>query len=192
MCAGLCRGQNPRAAFDRAGAQQAVPMRGPRDRRKRRRIDQNLRPGLHQRPRQMTKAHVVTSGHTQPETRHIGHHGTGAGPIASGFAIGLAFANLHIEHMDLVVARANVAIRPDQKLPVGKASVRVVRLDRERSDQQPDTMRRRLRPQSGQRDVRCLVLQDLLLTVAAGRDAVCHLGGQDELRPRTHRSLQQG
>ena len=77
----------------------------------------------------MRKPDVIADGH--PDLGEIGlrHHGAVTGAIAIGFAPCFRLADLHIKHVDFVIAGDNPAIRPDQKGPVGKPPVRVIRLE---------------------------------------------------------------
>jgi len=85
--------------------------------------------------------------------------------------------------VDLVRPRADRAIGPDQKGPVGKTPVGVIGLERERADDKPDPEPPGLGAKRGNRGVIAFVVQDSPLMAAAGRNAIRHLGGQDDLCP---------
>ena len=124
-------------------------MRGTRDRRKGRRHGQDLGPGLRQTPVERGKADVVADRQPEHAPGCLGQHRAVAGAKAVGFAVGFLGRDIHVEHVDLVVARADVAIGADQEGPVGEAPVGVVGQQRERADQQPDAVLRRRRRQIG-------------------------------------------
>ena len=84
--------------------------------------------------------------------------------------------------MDLVIARVNAAIGPDQEGPVGKTPIRIGGFQPQRSDQQPKAKRLCLLLQGGKRQIVFFGLQHGILPAAAGRDAIGHFGGQDEPR----------
>src|SRR5690606_17755250 len=67
--------------------------------------------------------------------RQFRHYGPVSGPVGARFAIALAIVEIDIEHVYLVVAGDDVALRIEQDRPVGDT----LRLDpdRERTGQQP-------------------------------------------------------
>ena len=101
--------------LDRARAHQHVPVRlagllgeGRRDRQER-------RAGLGERAVERRKAQVVADGHAEPAPWQIGDHRKIAGTIVARLAIALAVGEVDVEHVDLVVARDDLAPAIDQE-----------------------------------------------------------------------------
>ena len=124
------------AVLDGAGAHQHVPVRLAGLPGEGRRDGEERGAGLGQRPVERGKAQVVADRQAEPAPRQVVQHRELAGPVASRLAIALAVGEIDVEHVDLVVARDDLAVRVDQERAVG----RLVggRLDRERADVQID------------------------------------------------------
>src|SRR5262249_62050854 len=64
------------------------------------------------------KPQVVADGEADPSPWQIGRHRYFAGTVAARLAIAFALADVHVEHMNLVVAGDDVALAIDQKRAV--------------------------------------------------------------------------
>src|ERR1700728_5166819 len=69
---------------------------------------------------QRRKAHVVADREADAAPGQVRDHGGFARLVIGGFAIALATRQIDIEHMDLVIACENVAIRSDQERAVDR------------------------------------------------------------------------
>ena len=103
------------AVFDGAGAHQHVPMRLAGRLGEGGGNGQHGGAGLGQCAVEGGKTQVVADRQSQHAPRQIADHGLFAGAIAARLAIALAIAEVDVEHMDLVVARGDVALRRDEK-----------------------------------------------------------------------------
>ena len=127
------RGREHEAAvLDRAGAHRARANAPRRSAGEGRRDRQERGAGLGQRAVERGEAQVVADGQAEPAPRQVGDHGELAGAVAARFAIALAAGEIDVEHVDLVVARDDLALRVDQEGAVGRLVGRD--LDRERAD----------------------------------------------------------
>ena len=131
---------------------------------------------------QVGKADVVADRHADFREPGIGQNRTITRPVASGFAICLGFGHLNIEHVDLVIPGADRPIRADQERAIGETPVRVLRLEGQRSDQQPHTQFSRFGAQRIEGWIIVLIHEHCGLVRAAGGHAIGHLGGQNESR----------
>ena len=192
MIAGLGRGQHVAAGLDGAGAQQRFPMRGAGDGAERGGNRQDLRARRGQGAIQMRKANVIADRQAQNAKGGLGQHGAVARADGRGFAKGLGLRDLHVEQVDLVIARGDLSVRPDQQRAIGKAPVWIVRLDQDRPGQHPDPGARRLIAQHRQNRVASLVGQDPMLMRAVHRNAIRDLGCQHESRACGHGLTQCG
>src|SRR3954447_18748144 len=121
MATALRGGEYERAVLDGARAHEDVPMRlagllgeGRRDREKR-------RAGVRQRAVERRKAQVIADREAEPAPRQIGDDAALARPEITRLAVALATAKVDIEHVNLVVARTNLAARIDHERTVDRA-----------------------------------------------------------------------
>ena len=95
------------------------------------------RAGLGQRAIERREAQVVADRQAEPAPRQIGKHRQFARPVVARLAIALAAGEIDVEHVDLVVARDDLAVRVDQERAVGRLVGR--NLDRQRADMEIDS-----------------------------------------------------
>ena len=95
-------------------------------------IARNEAPASAQRAIERREAQIVANRQGEPAPRQVGDHGKVAGTVGVGFAIALAAGEVDVEHVDLVVARGDVAVAVDQE----RAVRRLLRssLDRKRAE----------------------------------------------------------
>ncbi len=115
MPAALRSGEHEAAVFDRAGAQQHVPMRFAGLAGECRRDGEERSAGFGQRPIERREAQIVADGEAEPAPGQVGDDRQFARPVIVGFAIALAAGEIDVEHVDLVVARDHVALAVDQE-----------------------------------------------------------------------------
>ena len=115
---------------------------------------------------EMREAHVVAHRHAERAPGQRRRHRALARAIGRRLAIALAARQIDVEHMDLVVARAQRAVGRDQAGPVGEASV-LRRHDR--PCRRAATRRSRARAR-GTRRAACLPLRT---SPAHGRGRAC-------------------
>ena len=134
--AALRGGEHEGAGLDGAGADQHMPMglagllgegRGNGD---------ELRACQRERAVELREAEVVADGEAEPAEGKVDDHRLAARPARGGLAVALASGEIDVEHMQLVVARGDLAFGIDQIRAVGDA--RRVELDGERADMQED------------------------------------------------------
>ena len=68
----------------------------------------------------MRKAHVVADGEAQIAPWCGGHDGAGSGFVGGGFAVGIARADIGVEHVDFVVSGDDLACRIEQITALGE------------------------------------------------------------------------
>ena len=124
------------AGFDGAGAQQHMPVGAAGRNGEGGRHGQDRSARLGQRPVQIAEAQVVADGHADAAPRGLRQHRLVAGAERRRLAVALAIGEIDVEHVDLVVARRDGAIRAEQQAAVGGA-ILIVEPDRERTGQQP-------------------------------------------------------
>ena len=151
MQAGLRGGKDEAAGLDRARTQQHVPMRLAGLAREGRRHGDEGGAALGQRAVERREAHVVADRQPDPAPGQVGDHGRLARLVIGGLAIALAAGQIDIEHMDLVVAGEQIAVRPDQERAVDGALRR--KAQRQRADMEMDIQFRRQRPIGLQREI---------------------------------------
>jgi hypothetical protein len=146
MQAALRRCEHEGAGLDGAGARQDMPMRlsgllgkGGRD-------GDELGAGRSERAIERGEAKVVADAQAHPAEGEIGEHRLGARTEILRLAVALAAGKVDIEHMQLVVARGDAALGIDQIRAV--RDPRLVELDGDRADMQPNSKvaRERLGP----------------------------------------------
>ena len=71
--------------------------------------------GLGQRPVERREAQIVADGQAEPAPRQVGGDADFAGTVAARLAIALAAGEIDVEHVDLVVARDDLALAVDQE-----------------------------------------------------------------------------
>src|SRR4029450_4243082 len=71
-----------------------------------------------QRAVERWEAQVVAHGQSEPTPRQVGDDADLGRPVAARLPIALAFRQVDVEHMDLVVARDDLALRIDQERAV--------------------------------------------------------------------------
>ena len=116
-----------------------------------RRHREERRAGLGERTIECGEAHVVADRQPDTTPRQIRDHGRLARLVIGGLAIALAAGQIDIEHMDLVVAGEQIAVRPDQERAVDGALRR--KAQRQRADMEMDIQFRRQRPIGLQREI---------------------------------------
>src|SRR6185295_11349076 len=99
------------------------------------------------------KTQVIANGQTEAAPRQIGQYRQLPRTVVARLAIALAAGQIDVEHMDLVVAREDVALRIDQERTIGGAIGRYP--DRKGTDVHVDAELTRDLAQRGQRWV-CL------------------------------------
>src|SRR5262249_39460934 len=120
------------AVLDRARTHEDVPMRLAGLLGERGRDRDEGRAGLRQRPVERWKAQVVANREPESTPRQVGDNGSVAGAEVTRFAVALAAREIDIEHVDLVVARGDLALWIDQERAIDRALGR--NLQRERAD----------------------------------------------------------
>src|SRR5881397_2710493 len=68
----------------------------------------------------MREPHIVADGHAKPAPRRLGDDGAAAGAVGIALAIAFATRQIDVEHMNLVVAGDDAALRVDQEGAVGE------------------------------------------------------------------------
>ena len=107
--------EHERAVLDGAGAHQHMPVRLAGLPRERRGDREEGRAGLGERAIERGEAQVVADGEAEPAPRQVGEDREIARPVAARLAIALAAFEIDVEHVDLVVARDDVALAVDQE-----------------------------------------------------------------------------
>ncbi len=136
MLAALRGREDEGAVLDGAGAVEHVPMGFAGLLRERRGDGEKRGARLRQRAIERGEAQVVANREAEPAPWQVGGHGDLAGPVVAGFAIALAAGEIDVEHVDLVVARDDLAAAVDQERAVGSPLGR--ELDRKRADMEED------------------------------------------------------
>ena len=90
---------------------------------------------------QSREAQVVADRQPQSPPRQLGNDRVGTRLVVDAFAVDLALAEIDVEHVDLVVARADVSIRREKIGAVRETPLSD--LHRHRADVQPDFLIRR-------------------------------------------------
>src|SRR5262249_30496380 len=128
--------QHEGAVLDRAGAIKHVPMcfagllgegRGDGEKRT---------SGLGERAIKRGEAQIVADRESESSPRQVGRHADFTRPIVARLAITLAAAEFDVEHVNLVIARDDVALAVDQERTVRRLFGQ--QLDGERADMQED------------------------------------------------------
>ena len=70
--------------------------------------------------KQTGEAQIVTNSKAEPAPRQVVQHGELARPVAPRLAIAFAVRQIDVEHVDLVVARDDLAARINQEAAVGR------------------------------------------------------------------------
>src|SRR4051812_35303709 len=137
LMASTLRGRkDERRVFDGARAHQHGPMRLPGLPSEGRRNRDERCAGIRQCPVQHRKSQVVADRQAEPAPRQVGDDGALARLIAARLAVALAAGEIDVEHMDLVVARDDLALWIDYERAVGGTLRRD--LDRQRTDVEMD------------------------------------------------------
>src|ERR1051326_903315 len=97
-----------------------MPMRFAGRHRKDRRNGEEIRAGLRQCAVEMREAHIVADRHAEPTPRRLRDERPAAGPGVVALWIALATRQIDVEHVDLVVAGDEAALRVDQEWAVGE------------------------------------------------------------------------
>mmetsp|Transcript_18034 Transcript_18034/g.27583 ORF Transcript_18034/g.27583 Transcript_18034/m.27583 type:complete len:327 (+) Transcript_18034:4753-5733(+) len=189
MRACLGRSKDPRPRLNRPGAQQTVPMRRTRNLRKRRRVGEDLRASAGQRISQTAEPHIITNTHSDRCKGRLSQNSLRTGAVTLGFAIGLGFRNIDIEHVNFVIGGDGNAVRINQERSVGKAAIRIIRQQRQRPDQQMHAARLGHSAQRGKSLIVSLMLQHRALVAPCAADAIRHLGRQNEFGPLVRRIM---
>ncbi len=154
-----------------------------RHRRKGGRHGQDTRARLCQAAIERGKPHVVTDRHAHRAEIRVAQNRAGAGTIPGAFAVAFRCADLDVKHVDLVIARGDLALRIDHERTVGKAPICITGLERKRADQQPDAQRFGFGSQGGKGRVAALGVQHRLQMRAVGRNDIGDFRGQHETGP---------
>ena len=163
-----------RAVLDRARAHQHVPVRLAGLPRERGGDREERRARFGERAIERRKAQVVADRHAEPAPRQVGDHREIARAIAARLAIALAAFQVDVEHVDLVVARDDLAAPVDQEAAVHRLVGRG--LHGERADMDVDAERARKLAERRQRGV-VLLRHDLgEQALARALQDVGHLG----------------
>src|SRR5882724_9055013 len=115
MVAALRGREHEAAVLDRARAHQHVPMRLAGLTRERGGNAEKTRAGLGQCAVERREAQVVANGDAEPSPRQVGEYREISRTVGAGLAIALAAFEVDVEHVDLVVARHDVALAVDQE-----------------------------------------------------------------------------
>ena len=183
MLAGLGGGEDVSSRLDRPGAQQGLPM-GLAGRHGEGRGDgEDLGAALGEAAVERREAQVVADGHAEADPGGGRDDGLAAGAEGGGFAVALPRAEIDVEHVDLVVARDDAAVRAEEQAAVDEAIVAGgVRFQQEAADQQPDAQVGGDGAEASERQVLGLAGQQRGLAGAAGADEVGAFGGEDQPR----------
>ena len=130
--AALGGGEHKRAGFDRAGADQNVPMRLPGLLGEGGGNGDELRTGKRERPVEGGEAEIVADREPQAAEGKLGNDGGRTRPGMVGFAVAFIPGKIDVEEMKLVVTRGDPPLRIDKIGAVGDA--RPVEPDGERAD----------------------------------------------------------
>ena len=139
---------------------------------------QHLGAGLGEVAVEAGEAQVVADGEAEAEAGGLGDDGAVARAVGGGFAVALAAVERDVEHVDLVVAGADAALRADEERAVDEAAVRVAALQAERADDEPEAELGRDGAEPGEGRVLGLRHQDRVLAGAVGGDDVRAFGRQ--------------
>lgn len=127
MGAALGCGQHIALCFDGPGTNQHFPVRRACDRRERRRCRNQLRAGTAQRAVKFRKTKVVADAQTQAPYRRVGHHDLRAMGVVVGLTVtATGIGHVHVEQVQLVVARHHLAMLIDQKRAGMRLGIRLI------------------------------------------------------------------
>src|SRR5712691_3619283 len=144
VLAPLRRREDKAAILNRAGAQQHMPVRPAGRYREHRRYGEEIGSGLRQRAIEVREAHIVADTHAEPAPRRLGDDRPAPGTIGVALAIALAAWQVDVEHVDLVVARDDLARAIDEERAVGEPLLAfdgaglASGIDDQRAEQEPD------------------------------------------------------
>src|ERR1044071_3382069 len=99
------------AVFNSAAANEHMPMRFAGLLRKCRRDRQHGCAGFGERAVECRETQVITNGQAESAPRQVGQDRQLTRPVIARLAIALTAREVHVEHMDLVVPREDVALR---------------------------------------------------------------------------------
>src|SRR5687768_743769 len=111
----LGRGEDEAAVLDGPGALQHMPMRLAGLARESSRHRKEGRAGFRQATVEGGEAEVIADGQAEPAPRQVGDDAVVSGAIVARLAVALAAGEIDIKHMDLVVARDDLAFRIDEE-----------------------------------------------------------------------------
>src|SRR5262245_34411479 len=135
VLSGLRRRQHEALRLDGAGADQRVPVGPPRRHREGRGNGDELSAGVGERAIEMRETQVVANREADFSPRQLGHDSLAAGLEMRALAMALAPWEIHVEHVDLVVAGGDSALRREEVGAVGDLAGG--REDAHRADVQP-------------------------------------------------------
>ena len=92
--------------------------------------------GLGERAVKRGEAQIVADGQAEPPPGQVGGDADLARTVVARLAIALAAGEIHVEHVDLVVARDDLALAVDQERAVGRLFRQ--QLDGQRTDVKED------------------------------------------------------
>src|SRR5262245_46998793 len=136
VASALSGGEDETAVLDCTRAGQDVPMRGAGLLGEGRRDRDERRPGFRQGPIERRKPQVIADGEAEPTPGQINRHRQFAGSIAARLAVALAARKIHIEHVNLVVARDDLTGWINHERAVDGLLLQDG--ERERTDMNPD------------------------------------------------------
>src|SRR5262249_29961555 len=120
------------------------------------------------------EAQIVADRQSEPPPRQVGRHADFTRPVVARLAITLAAAEFDVEHVNLVIARDDVALAVDQERTVRRLFGQ--QLDGERPDMQEDAELARKLAKGGKRSVFLLGRDRREQPLALDLQDVGHLG----------------
>jgi cell division protein FtsZ len=151
------------AGLDRACPLQDMPVCLARRMRERRRNGQERGSGMSQGAIELREPQVVADAEPKPPPGRVRNDGALAPAEVPRLAIHLAIRQVHVEHVDLVIACTDGAVGSDQERAVG--TLPLAHLDGHRPDEQPHA-------QLFRRVAECKQRRILILDMYLGKEAV--------------------
>ena len=167
-------GDDEGAVLDGAGAQQQMPVRLPGLAGEGGGHGQHFGAGQRLGAEKLREAQIVADGEAELGRADVDDQRLVAGLVGCGFAPALAIVEIDVEHVDLVVAGGERAIRREQQRAVGDLAVGAQ--NGGRADMQEDAELRRQPPGGGDDLVLVLSLEGKRAGVLVAHDRAGHLG----------------
>ena len=181
MMPDLSRCNDEQARFDCARAKKHVPVGLAGRNRERRGHGDDIGSALCEPSEQAREAQVVTNGQAEfADRRSIHKDYPLPGGINIGFAPALACWQVDIEQVDLVIARADLALAVDDEPAVG--DIAALRQHSERSEVKPDTVPARGLAARGEQIVLSLVTQARGRASGVAIEQSRHFGREKDFR----------